>query len=225
MAAAPRVRTAAVYQQRHDQAAWTWLTPMVADTDSSVRRALVLGSSAAPPRSARRVLRKALTDSQAEVREAAARVLHGRGGLLFALMQRKALLDPAARVRIALVQGPELGQSGDRGRVSSHDAVQLDLWASRILRRALRDSHPRVRQEALGWLIGTDGPRTITLFSQVLRHGDRARRRRAVEALAQRHGAAITALLNAASRDPDPGIRRLADDYLQELDQDTILED
>jgi HEAT repeat protein len=214
----PRVRAAAVHELSRVQAAWAWLTPMMSDTDSAVRLAVIDGSAAAPARSARRVLRKALTDARPQVRAEAARALHDRRGACFAALQRKALHDRSARVRRAVVHEPcHPDDPWEYREVAPDEAVQLDRPAARVLRRALRDSDPKVRAEALEWLIGMGGRRAIGLFGDVLRHGDRPMRRRTVEGLGQGRGAAIIPLLRAASRDPDPAIRRLARDCLQSV--------
>jgi HEAT repeat protein len=214
----PRVRAATVYGLSHVPVAWAWLTPMMSDPDFAVRLAVIECSATAPSRSARRVLRKALTDERPQVREEAARALHDRRGAYFAVLQRKALRDPSARVRRAVVH--ESHHRYDRWEYEEFapgEAAQLDRPTAHVLRRALRDVDPKVRAEALEWLIGTGDGRTIGLFGEVLRHGDRALRRRTVEALCRRRGPGTVPLLRAASRDTDPAIRRLARDCLQSL--------
>ena len=213
-----RVRAAAVGELSRVPVSWAWLAPMMSDRDPAVRLAVIEGSAAAPARSARRVLRKALADERPQVREEAARALHDRRGAYFAVLQRKALRDPSARVRRAVVHESrhryDLWEYED---LAPGEAVQLDRSTARVLRRALRDADPKVRAEALEWLIGMDGRRAIGLFGGVLRHGDRALRRRTVEALSQRREPGTVPLLRAASRDTDPAIRRLARDCLQSL--------
>jgi HEAT repeat protein len=210
----PRVRAAVVHHQSRDQAAWISLRPMLCDPDFTVRLAVVEASAVAPAMTARWVIRKALTDARIDVREAAAGALHDRRGLFFVGLQRKALLDPSARVRRALVHESRFT---DMWEYSPTDAVPLDLLTSRVLRRALRDSHPKVRRGAFQWLMGMRGRRVEALFGDVLRHGDRALRRQAVEALGEGRGPSFIPLLRVALRDSDPGIRRQADDCLRSL--------